>query len=67
MVVGINLPSTIQMSVNFRALWNYIIALLKHFTFKFGNFTNIEVLLPLVSMDFPELVHVKIWKNCEKV
>ena len=34
--------------------------------FKFGYFTNFKTLFGVVSTDFPEVVHVKSWKNCEK-
>ena len=36
-------------------------------TFIFGNFTHIKALFPVALTDFPQLVHVKSWKNCEKV
>ena len=36
-------------------------------TFKFGNFINFKALFSVMSTDFPELVHVKSWKNREKV
>ena len=32
-------------------------------TFKLGNLTNFWALFPVVSMDFPELVHTKSWKR----
>ena len=32
-------------------------------TFKFGFLTYTKALLPVVSTDFPQLVHVKSWKN----
>ena len=35
-------------------------------TFKFGNFINFKALFSVVSTDFPELVHVKSWKNSWK-
>ena len=34
--------------------------------FKFGYFTNFKALFGVVSTDFPEVVHVKSWKNREK-
>ena len=34
--------------------------------FKFGYFINFKALFGVVSTDFPEVVHVKSWKNCEK-
>ena len=38
-------------------------------TFKLGNCTtcNLQALCPMVSTDFPHLVYVKSWKNCETV
>ena len=36
-------------------------------TFKFGFLTYTKTLLPVVSTDFPQPVHVKSWKNLEKV
>ena len=35
-------------------------------TFKFGNFIHFRALFSVVSTDFPELVHVKSWKNSWK-
>ena len=55
------------MSKIFATLRSYILALLRRITFKFGNFTNFKALFSVVSMDFSELVHIKSWKNCEKV
>ena len=34
--------------------------------FKFGYFINFKALFGVVSTDFPDVVHVKSWKNCEK-
>ena len=37
---------------------------LYHFpTFQLDKFTNFEALFPVVSTDFPKLVHVKSWKS----
>ena len=45
-------------------LRSYIYARLRRITFKFGNFTNMKALFPVVSTDFPLLVpHVKTWKK----
>ena len=42
------------------SLRNYICARLRRITFKFGDFTNMKALFPVVSTDFPLLVpHVK--------
>ena len=58
-----NLPRTICTPVNFR---NFAV-LVRRITFKLGNFTNIKVLFPVMSTDVSLLVHVKSWKNREKV
>lgn len=40
----------------------------KGITFKFGSFSNVKVLFPVVPMDFPyKMIHTKCWKNHENV
>jgi len=43
----------------FATLRGAILARLRRFTFKFGKFTTFNALFPVVSTDFPELVHFK--------
>ena len=42
-------------------LWGYISISFQQITFKFGNFINFKGLFSVVSTDFSERVHVKIW------
>ena len=35
----------------------------RYITFQLGKFANFEALFPVGSTDFPQLVHVKSWKN----
>ena len=42
---------------------SYIFVRLRRVTFKFGNFTNFKALFQVMTTDFPELIHVKSWKN----
>ena len=55
MVGGTNLPPTIQTSVNFSNFegGSDIFTHLRRVTFKFGSFTNIKPLFPVVTKDFP--------------
>ena len=54
----------IRLSI-FATLLSYIVAGLKRITFKFDDFTSFKALFSLKSMDFPQLVHVKVEKTVE--
>ena len=61
---GHKLVPAIHTSMNFR---NFAELYLQSITFKFGNFSNFKALFSMVSTDFSKLVHIKSWKNREKV
>ena len=61
---GHKLVPAIHTSMNFG---NFAELYLQSITFKFGNFSNFKALFSMVSTDFPKLVHIKSWKNREKV
>ena len=46
---------------NFSTLRSCIFISFQQITFKFGNFINFIALFSVVSTDFSERVHVKIW------
>ena len=60
-------PPTYKQPKIFVILRSYNLAHLRCITFKFDNFTNFKALFSMVSTDFSELVHIKSWKNREKV
>ena len=60
-------PPTYKQRKIFVTLRSYFLAHLKCITFKFSKFNNFNALFSVVLTDFSELVHIKSWKNCEKV
>ena len=54
-------PTPYKRLKNFSTLRSYIFISFQQLTFKFGNFINFKALFSVVSTDFSERVHVKIW------
>ena len=59
-------PPPYQRLQIFATLRTYIFARLRRITFKFGNFTNIKALFPVVSTDFPNLSMSKVEKTVKR-
>ena len=57
---------TIRNRLNFATVLSYIFARLRRITFKFGNFTILKTLFPVVSTNFLLLVHIKSWKTVKR-